>query len=60
MTANEVPNGAIFRVTRNKKVFKMLDNRGSYYVTVEQSLNSLRDYYLPCDERVELLKDNKC
>ena len=54
MIASDVPNGKIFRVKRNKKVFKMLNNRGTPYVTVEESPNDLRDYYLPFDEKVEL------
>ena len=54
MTASEVPNGKIFRVKRSKKVFKMLDNRGQYYVTVEESPDALRDYYLPNYEKVEV------
>ena len=58
MTANQVPNGKIFRVLRNKKVFKMLDNEGAYYVTVEESPDDLRDYYLPAHTRVEI-KENK-
>ena len=54
MIASEVPIGKIFRVKRNGKVFKMLNNRGQPYVTVEEFPDDLRDYYLPFDEIVEV------
>jgi hypothetical protein len=58
MIAADVPNGKIFRVKRNKKVFKMLHNRGRPYVTVEERPDDLRDYYLPFDEKVEVKEES--